>query len=297
MMNPNDLSEASRQKQATAATFHRASPTYDHVGPNFFSYFGRKLVEHAALPLNARVLDVATGRGAVLFPAGEAVGPQGSAIGIDLAEGMVQETAREVCQRGLLNVEVRQMDAEHLDFPDASFDAVLCGFAIFFFPQAAYALTEFERVLKPGGRLALTTWGDQFDKRWEWFRQLVETYLPPPPQGTEPSASADEPDFSTPAGSEKFIKEAGFTDIRVISETIDFAYATKEEWWESLWSHGSRATFERIEETCGAERFAQFKAECFAQMEAAQGVESFQRTFHALYSLAVKPVRLPRFCE
>lgn len=288
-MNPGDPSEASKQKQSTAGTFQRASQTYDRVGPNFFSYFGRKLVKQAALPLNAHVLDVATGRGAVLFPAVEAVGAKGSVIGIDLAEGMVQETAREVSQRGLLNVEVRQMDAEHLDFPEASFDAVLCGFAIFFFPQAEYALTEFRRVLKPGGRLAITTWGNQFDKRWEWFYQLAETYLPPPSTAKQ-QASAPQSIFNTPEGMEKMIKAAGLVDIRVISEAAEFTYATKEDWWRSQWSHGSRAKLERIEKTVGAEGFAQFKAECFEKMVVAQGDKGFQRTFHVLYTLAVKPV-------
>jgi ubiquinone/menaquinone biosynthesis C-methylase UbiE len=286
-MSHSDPSEAIEQKQALAGTFHRASATYDQVGPNFFTYFGRKLVEHAALQLKARVLDVATGRGAVLFPAVEAVGPGGFVTGIDLAEGMVQETKSEIRRRGLTNVEVRQMDAEHLDFQAESFDAVLCGFAIFFFPQAERAMTEFQRVLKPGGRLALTTWAD-FDQRWKWFNTLAAKYLPPPQETRQPTPD-NEPDFSTPAGLEQFIKAAGFADVQVLSETMNFLYSTKEEWWESSWSHGARATLERIEQTSGPERFAQFKAECFEQMSAIQGEAGFRRIFRVLYSLAVKP--------
>jgi len=286
-MNNSDPSEAIERKQAVAGTFHRASRTYDQVGPDFFSYFGRKLVEHAALPLNARVLDVATGRGAVLFPAVQAVGPKGSVTGIDFAEGMVQKTAGEALRRGLPNVEVRQMDAEHLDFPDSSFDAILCGFAIFFFPQLERALSEFQRVLRPGGRIAVTTFGG-FDKRWEWFYKLIEKYLPPQPE--ENPASSDEPDFRTSAGMQKMIKAAGFTETQVLSETADFTYAGKEEWWESLWSHGARASLERIEETSGSARLAQFKTDCFEQINAEHGYEDFQRSYHVLYTLAVKPV-------
>jgi hypothetical protein len=48
---------------------------YDRVGPRFFSHFGRRLVALAQIPSGAHVLDVATGRGAVLFPAAECVGP------------------------------------------------------------------------------------------------------------------------------------------------------------------------------------------------------------------------------
>lgn len=289
-MNQNDPSEALEKKQTVAGFFHRASATYGHVGPNFFSYFGRKLVEQAALPLNARVLDVASGRGAVLFPAAEAVGPKGSVTGIDFAEGMVRETAREVHQRGLPNVKVCQMDAEHLDFSDAAFDAVLCGLAIFFFPQVERALIEFHRTLRPGGRIAVTTWGDQFDKRWDWFNTLVAKYLPPPPQEAAKPASPEGPNFGTPDGMEKLIGAAGFTEIQVVSEMADFTFATKEEWWESLWSHGSRAALERIENTGGSAKLAQFKTDCFDQINAENDFENFQRSYHVLYTLAVKPL-------
>lgn len=50
------------------------------------------------------------------------------------------------------------MDAEHLDFPDATFDRVLCGFGVMFFPNQNRALGEFRRVMKPGGRVAVSTW-------------------------------------------------------------------------------------------------------------------------------------------
>src|SRR5512141_1429197 len=104
-MKDQDPSEAVERKQSVAGIFHRASSTYDRVGPGFFSHFGRGLIKHAALPLNAHVLDVACGRGAVLFPAAEAIGINGLVTGIDLAEGMVQATSRDAMQRGLTNVQ------------------------------------------------------------------------------------------------------------------------------------------------------------------------------------------------
>ncbi|HLO17418.1 MAG TPA: methyltransferase domain-containing protein [Anaerolineales bacterium] len=289
-MDQNDPSEAMERKQAIAGVFHRASATYDHVGPSFFAYFGRKLVEHAALPLGARVLDVASGRGAVLFPAAEAVGRNGSVVGIDFAEGMAKETTQEAARRGLSHVQVRQMDAEHLDFPDSSFDAVLCGFAIFFFPQLERALGEFHRTLKPGGRIAVSTWGNLFDKDWEWFDALIEKYLPPKSQETQTSGPSDRPDFDKPEGMEKIMKAAGFTGIQVLSEIADFTYAAKEEWWESLWSHGGRASLERIEKNGGHEALAQFKTESLEQISARKDSKGFQQSFHVLYTLAAKPL-------
>src|SRR6266498_4392633 len=190
-MVDKDPSDVIERKYTVSGVFHRSSSTYGRIGPNFFSHFGRNLVSHANLPLHARVLDVACGRGAVLFPAANAVGPKGFVTGIDFAEGMVKETAREVADRGLSNVGVYQMDAEHLDFRDSSFDAVLCGFAIFFFPQLERALAEFRRVLKPGGSIAVSTWGNQFDEDFDWFDQLVKKYLPPAPHPAPQDAKAD----------------------------------------------------------------------------------------------------------
>src|SRR5262249_48963717 len=137
-------------KQTMAGTFDRAAATYDQVGPRFFAHFGRGLVAAADPPPGASVLDVATGRGACLFPAAKRVGPAGRVAGIDLAEGMVAETAAQIERMHLAQAEVRRMDAEHLDFPDVTFDVVLCGFALFFFADLAGTLGEFWRVLKPG---------------------------------------------------------------------------------------------------------------------------------------------------
>jgi O-methyltransferase / aklanonic acid methyltransferase len=288
-MTDADPSEAVERKQAVAGVFHRASATYDHVGPGFFAYFGRKLVEHAALPHGARVLDVASGRGAVLLPAAEAVTQDGVVTGIDFAEGMTNETAREIVRRGLSNAEIRQMDAEHLKFANSSFDVILCGFALFFFPQLDRALSEFRRVLKPGGRIAVSTWGNQFDQEWEWFDQLVQKYLPPEPQSDQKSKTSDRSVFETPEGMKKIFDTAGFTNTQVLSEITNFSYATSEEWWEVLWSHGGRSTLERIENTRGAEVLAQFKAECLQYMNTKQTAKGIQQPFHVLYTLTVKP--------
>ncbi len=138
-----------KKKASVAAYFGQVAPDYDRVGPQFFATMGQRLVALARLRPGETVLDVATGRGAVLFPAAERVGPQGKVIGIDLAPAMIQETGKVVEQRRLTQVQLLTMDAERLALPDATFDAVLCGFALFFFPRLQRALAEFRRVLKP----------------------------------------------------------------------------------------------------------------------------------------------------
>ena len=75
-------------KTNIAGLYNRVASLYGQVGPDFFSYAGRHLVEHMDIAEGAKVLDVAVGRGANLFAAAEKVGPRGQVIGIDLAANM-----------------------------------------------------------------------------------------------------------------------------------------------------------------------------------------------------------------
>jgi len=142
-------------KAMVGGTFSAAAATYDQVIP-FFAPFGRALVAAADLDRGARVLDVASGRGACLYPALDSIGPEGSVVGVDLAPGMVDALAADLAARGVANASVQVGDAEALEFPAGSFDAVLAGFMIFFAPDPDQVLAEFARVLKPGGMVALT---------------------------------------------------------------------------------------------------------------------------------------------
>src|SRR5690348_6260576 len=100
--------KGSDRKRYIAAAYGRLAPDYDRIGPRLYSYFGRCLVEFAPILPGTEVLDVAAGRGAVLFPAAERVGERGRVIGIDLTEAMVQHTAAELHQRGLQQAEMRR---------------------------------------------------------------------------------------------------------------------------------------------------------------------------------------------
>ncbi|MBI3166375.1 MAG: methyltransferase domain-containing protein [Chloroflexi bacterium] len=291
-MDNNGLSDSERRKQQVSGVFDRAAVMYDHVGPRFFSHFGRRLVELAHIPEGANVLDVATGRGAVLIPAAEAVGAQGHVIGVDLSEKMALETAKELDRLGLSsNAEARQMDAEALQFPDQSFDFVLCCFAIFFFPQLGRAMSEFRRVLKPNGRVVVATWDKAFDEHLAWFDEIVKTYLPPEPEESKPaeSDSASQPVFDTLEGLEAIMKNAGFADIQIVYEAAEFAYANEEEYWSTLWSHGGRVALEAIEKTTGAEGLQRFKADVFARLRSMKQTDGIHQTFPVLFALATEP--------
>jgi ubiquinone/menaquinone biosynthesis C-methylase UbiE len=273
-------------RQTVAAIFDRAAATYDQVGPPFFAYFGRQLVELARLAPGEIVLDIATGRGAALFPASQAVGPSSHVTGVDLAPAMLAATQAEATARGGANITLQPMDAAALAFDDATFDVVLCGFAVFFLPDPLAALREWQRVLKPGGRLALSTWISPFGPEFQWLEPLQRTVLPLP---TAPACSGAEPPvFDTPEGLTALLVRAGFTTVAVSVETARFVYADEETWWASLWSRGMRGWLEAVECERGAAALQRFKEAAFAQLQAGRQSDGFPQMSSALLGRATQ---------
>jgi len=224
------------RKAQTRAAFNRIAPEYDVAGPGCFAHYGRRLVEVVGVEAGQRVLDVATGRGAVLVPAAERVGATGEVVGIDLAEGMVDAANAEVARRGLA-VTVRVMDAERLDFPDASFDRVLCGFGVMFFPELSRALAEFRRVLKPGGRLGVSTW--RVGQAAELGAVLAQMGIA--------GAGGDIAAFQDPAALERVLVEAGFVDVHVRDDPTVFRYADIEDYWQTARGTGMRRWIDQLD--------------------------------------------------
>lgn len=256
------MSEKERKmKEDVAGLFNRVASTYDRIGPRFFTHFGRRLVELAQIPAGADVLDVAAGRGAVLLPAAEQVGRHGHVVGIDLSAEMVRETAAEIEASGLKNATMRQMDAEQLTFPDASFDFVLCGLSIFFFPHLQRALNEFYRVLRPGGRVGVTTFAKD-DEAFDWYREILRSYSSADSQ-TDKDQKTATPAVDTPADLEASLSNAGFESIKVVKEGVGFAYENEEELWSSLWTITARLRLEQMD-TSTLERF---KADVFQRVQ------------------------------
>ncbi len=265
--------ELQNKKELLLEVFTRTASSYADI--RYFPICGEWLVETAQIPEDSHVLDVASGRGAVLFPAAARVGTAGRVIGTDLADGMARETGAEIQRRGLKQAETHQMDAEHLKFSEASFDFVLCGFSLQFFPHLDQALSEFRRVLKPAGQATVTTWGVD-DARWDWFQDLRKEHGAVLKLGSQ---SLDHPDEIR-----GWFSQAGFGDIEISTKEMDMVYKDGEEWWNVEWSISGRAGLEKL----SPESLKQFKAEAFQKLQSQKQADGYHYTLKAFCTTARK---------
>ena len=175
------------------------------------------------------VLDVACGTGIPALGIAERVGPNGKVVATDVAATMVRAVGRKAKAAGIRNVEQREMGAEALDFPDASFDAVTLKDGLMFCPDPVKALGEIRRVLRPGGRFALTVW-DEFSKCPFFstiFGPVSKALNRPPPDPTKPGPFR----FSAPGELERTLRAAGFSDFSIERRDVYFDFASLDEHW------------------------------------------------------------------
>ena len=142
-----------------ADTYGAAADHYTRDALSFWDRFGSATVSRLPLAPGASVLDLCCGAGASAIPAAHAVGPAGRVLGIDAAAPMVELARAEAARQGLANIEFRRGDATSTGLTDSSFDAVVCVFGVFFASDMSAFMREMWRLVRPGGVLAVTTWG------------------------------------------------------------------------------------------------------------------------------------------
>ena len=131
------------------------------------------LAEVAPAP-GEQLLDVACGTGLVALAATERVGPQGHVLGVDLSARMVEAARRRAQVRQCKQASFVRMDAERLNLADDRFDAALCAFGLMYLPEPEQALREMARVVRPGGRVGLSVWGERSRCGWSALFPIVD---------------------------------------------------------------------------------------------------------------------------
>jgi ubiquinone/menaquinone biosynthesis C-methylase UbiE len=247
----------SASPEGIAGVFDRAAPTYDAVGVPWFGPIAEGLLAELDAQPGERALDIGCGRGAVTRPLAEAVGPTGHVLGVDLAPAMVALTAADLAH--LPQVTVQVADASALDVA-AGWDLVASSLVLFFLPDPAAALTSWVSLLRPGGRLGISTFGAQ-DPRWKAVDDVFSPYLP---QGMRDArTSGARGPFASDEGVEALLTGAGLKDVRTAHREVSVTFTDPEQWYAFSWSHGQRAMWECVPD----DQREAVKRECLALVD------------------------------
>ncbi|GAB4544479.1 MAG: methyltransferase domain-containing protein [Anaerolineales bacterium] len=281
---------AQDRKARLAEHFDAVSSTYD--GLDFLQVAARRFVECAPLSAGMSVLDVATGTGIVPLLAAEKIGAAGKIIGVDISAEMLAvakqnlaarmakspdssekqkvesrariakspdfaESQKVESQETFDSVQFQTGDAENLDFPNQSFDAVLCASSLFFIPDISKALKEARRVLKPNGFVLFNSFAPSFLQplRQLWNERLQKHEIK---IGSLPIHRI--PDMAT---CQALLREAGFTQIDARVEQLGYYLPTIEERWQDIVAGLEGAPLKKM----SAEQREQIRAEHFAELQ------------------------------
>jgi ubiquinone/menaquinone biosynthesis C-methylase UbiE len=157
-LDSDHFNESQRQSWNSVANgWKKWWPTFEHYAQKV----NDRLVELAGIDEGYRVLDIATGIGEPAITAAKKVGAKGYVLGIDISTEMLSIAKQRANSLELENIlEFKEADAETIDLPSCSFDAILCRWGLMFFPNLSTTLTYLYKVLSPGGRIAAAVWSE-----------------------------------------------------------------------------------------------------------------------------------------
>jgi ubiquinone/menaquinone biosynthesis C-methylase UbiE len=188
-----------------------------------------RLLETSAPRHGERLLELACGPGSVGIAAAALVGDAGEVVLSDVAPAMTAIAAARAESLGLENVSARVLDLEQIDEPDESFDVVVCREGLMLVPDPVRAAHELRRVLRPGGRAAVSVWGPRERNPWlgvVFDAVSAELGVPMPPPGVPGPFSLDD------AGKlESVLVDAGLADVEITEVPTPYRAGAVEEWW------------------------------------------------------------------
>lgn len=190
-----------------------------------------RLVDLAEIEPGQRVLDIATGIGEPALVAASRVGSAGRVVATDISKSMLDIARDRASILGLTNVEFIEADAERLDFPDSSFDAILCRWGLTSLPNPSNALVKIRRMLAPDGSFATSVWDEASKLPLTSIATAVaqDMFHLASPQPETP------PRFELAEGAlERMMIHAGFTDVRAEEMTVTLELPSTEAFTQYL---------------------------------------------------------------
>lgn len=210
------------------------APGYDRFVTPTHLWLGNEGLRRAELRAGMRFLDVAAGSGALSIPAARL---GASVLATDLSPVMLDLLKRRAREEGF-NVETRVMDGHALDLDDDSVDMAGSQLGVMLFPDMPKGVSEMARVVRPGGRVLMTVYGDPHQiEFFGYFLRAVRSVRPTftgPPQDPPPLPFQ----LQDPEKLRRVLTAAGLKGVKVetITETLEFR-AGRDLWNWLIWSN------------------------------------------------------------
>ena len=188
-----------------------------------------RLLEFADVKEGTRLLDVACGAGEPGLSAAKRVGASGKVIGTDFVEEMLGFARQKAKDKGLTNIEFRRADGEALEVEPESMDAVTCRWGLMFMPDPMSCVKRAFAALRPGGRMAASTWTNPQENPFVSVPLMVlkrHLTVPDPPPGAPGMFALGNPDRLR-----NVFEDAGFHNVTIEQVKVTMAdFDTGEEY-------------------------------------------------------------------
>jgi len=227
------------RKNIIQQAFDTVAEGYDHPSLAFFPETSARMLAHLNMTDDLHLLDVCTGTGVVALNAAQKLS-KGKVIGIDLSSGMLNQASKKATQLGLNNTEFIQMDLDNLHFPTQTFDVATSSFGLFFIEDMERALTNVANTVKPGGRLAISSFtGKAFQPFANIFIERYKSF------GMEAPSLSWKRLESEQAITDVF-HAAGIDEVEFFHEPLSYAIKTEQHWWDIVWNAGYRGLLNQL---------------------------------------------------
>ena len=219
-------------RQASREVWDRMAAGWDHRRDwvwNASRAVGEWMVDALAPRPGETILELAGGLGDTGFAASAALGRAGRLISTDFSGEMVEAARRHAAELGIVNSEHRTMDAERIDLEDGAVDGVLCRWGYMLMADPARALRETRRVLRDGGRLAMSVWADPDRNQWASLpARIIADHAGAPPADPEaPGIFA----MASERRTRSLLEGAGLEVRRMELIELDWSFASAEDVW------------------------------------------------------------------
>jgi arsenite methyltransferase len=195
--------------------------TFDEL-PLWSASFGLLLLKHLELKPNLTVLDIGSGAGFPLMELAGRLGKSSKLYGIDPWVNANNRARKKVQNYELTNVEIIEASAEQIPFDDNSVDLVVSNLGINNFDKPMVVFKECNRILKPNGRLALTTnlyghWKEFYQIFYSTLKQIDKEHL-------IPLLKRDEEHRGTLQSVSRLFTDNGFSVLKHVEESFDMHF-------------------------------------------------------------------------